>query len=152
MYETCSSFVHLIGEYTESVISAHFLCIPKIILLQNRNHSAIIKVIEIKVFMITLSKEIAMFLGREAELSTLDELYSTDGFQCVIMYGRRRVGKTTLITEFLKNKQSIFYVAQENNGAASLSDFSERVITTLGMQGYQSSFDNWAKAFAFLGE
>lgn len=93
-----------------------------------------------------------MFLGREAELSALNELYNSDTFQCVIIYGRRRVGKTTLITEFMKNKKGIFFVAQETNTAVSLYDFSERALTALGVQEYQSTFDNWAKAFAFIGE
>jgi len=36
-----------------------------------------------------------MFVGRENELMRLHDLYNTDKFQCVIIWGRRRVGKTT---------------------------------------------------------
>ena len=41
-----------------------------------------------------------MFVGREAELQTLENLYKKNSFQMVVMYGRRRVGKTTLIAKF----------------------------------------------------
>lgn len=45
-----------------------------------------------------------MFVGRESELIKLEKMYSTNEFQFAVIYGRRRVGKTTLIREFLKNK------------------------------------------------
>ena len=40
-----------------------------------------------------------MFFGQEKEMETLNKLYNKDGFQFVVMYGRRRVGKTTLISD-----------------------------------------------------
>ena len=48
-----------------------------------------------------------MFVGRESELTKLEKMYSTNEFQFAVIYGRRRVGKTTLIREFLKNKESL---------------------------------------------
>ena len=48
-----------------------------------------------------------MFVGRESELIKLEKMYSTNEFQFAVIYGRRRVGKTTLIREFLKNKESL---------------------------------------------
>lgn len=50
-----------------------------------------------------------MFIGREYELNTLNKLYNEDRFHFIVMYGRRRVGKTTLLTEFCKDKPSIFF-------------------------------------------
>ena len=41
------------------------------------------------------------FIGRKAELAKLNAEYERDG-SFVVIYGRRRVGKTTLIKEFLK--------------------------------------------------
>ena len=43
-----------------------------------------------------------MFIGREKELSGLSELYDKGNFQLAVIYGRRRVGKTALINEFIK--------------------------------------------------
>ena len=50
-----------------------------------------------------------MFIGRERELASLKEFYDKDGIGMTIIYGRRRIGKSTLITEFVKNKKTIFY-------------------------------------------
>lgn len=43
-----------------------------------------------------------MFLGRKTELKSLNELYCQNGFGMSIIYGRRRIGKSTLIAEFAK--------------------------------------------------
>ena len=45
-----------------------------------------------------------MFIGRENELNELNMLYEQDRFHLFVLYGRRRVGKTTLLNEFCKNK------------------------------------------------
>lgn len=56
-----------------------------------------------------------MFLCRENELQILNRRYQTDRCECVIIYGRRRVGKTALITEFIKNKKAILFPALRAN-------------------------------------
>ena len=48
-----------------------------------------------------------MFIGRGQELHTLQELYVQSGFGMVVIQGRRRIGKSTLIAEFVKDKSSI---------------------------------------------
>ena len=53
------------------------------------------------------------FVGRDRELKKLNELYQEEEFQFVVIYGRRRVGKTMLINEFLKKKRSAYYMAVE---------------------------------------
>ena len=50
-----------------------------------------------------------MFIGRENELNTLNRLYNSDKFEFVVIYGRRRVGKTALINEFVNDKDNIFF-------------------------------------------
>ena len=49
-----------------------------------------------------------MFIGRRKELETLEKAYSSGNFQFVAIYGRRRVGKTTLINEFCKGRKCVF--------------------------------------------
>ena len=53
------------------------------------------------------------FIGREKELADLNKLYEQNSFQMFILYGRRRVGKTTLLGEFCKGKDTIFFAAEE---------------------------------------
>ena len=54
-----------------------------------------------------------MFVGRDPELERLQQAYESERFECVVVYGRRRIGKTTLINRFLEDKQAIFYSAIE---------------------------------------
>ena len=49
------------------------------------------------------------FIDREQEMEILNDQYNRDGSSLVIMYGRRRVGKTTLINEFTKDKNTLFF-------------------------------------------
>lgn len=48
-------------------------------------------------------------LGRKEELNHLNELYNSDCFEYLIMYGRRRVGKTTILQEFTEHSNAIFF-------------------------------------------
>ena len=61
------------------------------------------------------------FVGRDRELKKLNDLYQDEGFQFVVIYGRRRVGKTMLINEFLKKKRSAYYMAVEGTSKENLS-------------------------------
>ena len=68
-----------------------------------------------------------MFVGRERELKALNEMYVSDKFECVIIYGRRRVGKTSLIQEFIKDKKSIYFLSLETNERVNLENFSKSI-------------------------
>ena len=48
-----------------------------------------------------------MFIGRTRELAALDRLYQSDRFEFAVIYGRRRVGKTTLINQFINDKKAL---------------------------------------------
>ncbi|MGB9975818.1 ATP-binding protein [Thermovenabulum sp.] len=93
-----------------------------------------------------------MFIGREQELSVLNKLYNENKFHFIVMYGRRRVGKTTLLTEFCKDKPSIFYVAEEHNDKIALESFSNKILSFFGLSGFVSRFESWEKAFLFIAE
>ncbi|MFR3343938.1 MAG: ATP-binding protein [Anaerobutyricum sp.] len=54
-----------------------------------------------------------MFIGRRKELDAMQSLYDKDGFGMMVIYGRRRIGKSTLINEFIKNKNAIFIQQQK---------------------------------------
>ncbi|WP_066827657.1 ATP-binding protein [Clostridium tepidiprofundi] len=92
------------------------------------------------------------FIGRKHELKVLEKLYLENTFQFVVMYGRRRVGKTRLLSEFCKNKNSIFFVAEEYNDKIALEKFSKKIFEHYDMLDYMSSFESWEKAFLFLNK
>ena len=56
-----------------------------------------------------------MFIGRERDLAALNRLYTSGKFEFAVIYGRRRVGKTALISEFIKDKKSIYFMGVESN-------------------------------------
>jgi len=61
-----------------------------------------------------------MFAGRQNELTKLDGIYASGKFECVILHGRLRTGKTTLLREFMKKKNCIYFAAQETSGQENL--------------------------------
>ena len=55
------------------------------------------------------------FKDRKKELRELREILDSDKFEFIIIYGRRRIGKTSLILEATKNMNRIYYLAIEQN-------------------------------------
>ncbi len=51
------------------------------------------------------------FIDREKELSFLEQRFNSNSPEFIILYGRRRVGKTEIIKQFIKNKKSIYFLA-----------------------------------------
>jgi len=72
------------------------------------------------------------FIGRKRQLGLLNERYSGDKFEFVAIYGRRRVGKTALIEEFIKDKRAIFFTAMRTRGDMNLRFFNKAVKESLG--------------------
>jgi AAA+ ATPase superfamily predicted ATPase len=68
-----------------------------------------------------------MFIGRKRELDDLNRRYKNGKFEFAVIYGRRRVGKTTLINEFVKDKEVIFYTGIESNGKENLEGLSRSI-------------------------
>ncbi|WP_408072373.1 ATP-binding protein [Butyrivibrio sp. JL13D10] len=81
-----------------------------------------------------------MFIGRERELKSLNEIYSKVGFGMTIIYGRRRVGKSYLITEFIKDKKAIFYTATKVGAERNLEFFSKQVLDVLDPEYSDATF------------
>ena len=69
-----------------------------------------------------------MFIGRERELDSLNRLYTSDKFEFAVIYGRRRVGKTALINEFIKDKKAIYFMGVESNEKQNLENFSRNIL------------------------
>lgn len=68
------------------------------------------------------------FIGRKLELEALEAAYAKDSFQMCILYGRRRIGKTTLINEFIKGKNHISFTAIKGSLSRNLELFGECVL------------------------
>ena len=68
-----------------------------------------------------------MFLCREKELNVLNKRYKKNGLECIIIYGRRRVGKTAIINEFTKDKPTIYFPALNTNAQGNLTALSKAI-------------------------
>ncbi len=67
------------------------------------------------------------FYGRKKELATLNDSYHSNKFEFTVIYGRRRVGKTTLIREYIKDKDAIYYMSIESDDSLNLEGISREV-------------------------
>lgn len=89
-----------------------------------------------------------MFVGREAEMKFLQDKYAEDGGQLIVLYGRRRVGKTETLREFCKDKPHVFFSCTQTTERVQLRNFSGRMLKeNIPARNYISEFSDWEKAF-----
>jgi len=91
------------------------------------------------------------FIGRRQELKALCEKYEQGGFQLAIVYGRRRIGKTTLINRFVDEFQGacVSFVAVERTerellqmlGDTVLAELSPNLLGSVHFESFESVFD-----------
>ena len=93
-----------------------------------------------------------MFIGRESELNALNKLYHSSQFEFTVIYGRRRVGKTALISEFTKDKDTIFFTGIETNARQNLDNLSQCIMEySMGM-AVNTFFPNFQTALEYVFE
>ena len=87
-----------------------------------------------------------MFIGRERELNSLNKLYNSGNFEFVVIYGRRRVGKTALINHFIDDKQAIYFMGVESNAKQNLENFSRNIMEYTSGISAETSFLSFQSA------
>jgi len=93
------------------------------------------------------------FINRKEELKFLEEKWRERNSQLIVLWGRRRVGKTELIKHFVKDKPNIYFLAESISENEQLRKFSyaigkyfnESLLLTRG-------FLNWEEAFGYLSQ
>lgn len=89
-----------------------------------------------------------MFIGREVELKFLQDKYTEEGGQLIVLYGRRRIGKTETLREFCKDKPHIFFSCTQTTDRVQLRNFSNRMFKEdIPAKNYISEFADWERAF-----
>lgn len=91
-----------------------------------------------------------MFIGRNTELKILDKLYCSNRFEFAVIYGRRRVGKTALINEFSRDKDTIFFTGVETNAKQNLENFSRCIMEYQTGFAVDSSFASFQAALEYV--
>lgn len=91
------------------------------------------------------------FIDRKEEMQTLNREYERDGSSFVVMYGRRRVGKTTLISQFIKDKNALFFLATEESESQNRKMFKDKAADFLNNELLRNAeLSNWDDIFKIL--
>lgn len=92
-----------------------------------------------------------MFYNREKELARLQHKYRQDAAQLLIVYGRRRVGKTELLNRFARDKRHIYFLADLSTEKSQLAQFSESIrLFTDDAALVDNPFATWQALFAYV--
>ncbi len=92
------------------------------------------------------------FLGRKKELRLLEQQWArSESF--VVVYGRRRVGKTRLIKQFLEGKESLYFLASKESAPLNRRRFAQLVAEFVGMPALaEGSFEDWRPLFRLFAD
>lgn len=89
------------------------------------------------------------FINRDSELNSLESLYRLPGSQLVVVYGRRRLGKTSLLREFSRGKSAIYYMADKAGEVSQRAGLARAMAESLDEPTLgQVQYDSWYDLFA----
>ena len=91
-----------------------------------------------------------MFIGRQRELATLNKLYTSDKFEFTVIYGRRRIGKTALISHFIKDKPTIYFMGVESNAKQNLRNLSQNIMEFSTGMNTKTIFNSFQDALEYV--
>lgn len=94
-----------------------------------------------------------MFYCRNNELDKMNRRYYADKFECIVIYGRRRIGKTSLINEFCRDKKTIYFSALDITSRENLRTLSKAIYACENedsslapeFQSFDAAFDKISK-------
>lgn len=89
-----------------------------------------------------------MFIGREQELNFLEDAYRRPGGQLIVLYGRRRIGKTETLRQFCRGKKHVFFSCRECTDRLQLQAYSQKLLAEGHPAAqYLREFSDWEQAF-----
>ena len=91
-----------------------------------------------------------MFIGREKELKSLEGLYASGKFEFAVLYGRRRVGKTALLTQFIRDKRAIYFMGVESSAKQNLENLSKSILEYASGIAADTSFLSFQAALEYV--
>ncbi len=94
-----------------------------------------------------------MFINRHQELAALERMFRSETAEFFVLYGRRRVGKTELLSQFCKGKRSIYFLAsqlKEQDHLRQLTEIARHVIDDPLLQNLV--FDDWESTLIYFAQ
>ncbi len=93
------------------------------------------------------------FIGRQKEIALLENEWNKTNGKLIILYGRRRIGKTRLITEFISDKKGIFYFAQDTSPRIQIAGLQEKIAEFTGDEILRTlEIKDWDQLFGYLAK
>lgn len=93
-----------------------------------------------------------MFIGRKRELEILGKRYASKQFEFIAVYGRRRVGKTTLINEFCKSKKTVSFLSTRESKEIIIREFCSLLHSSLCSDTIIPSFSDFSSLFSYYDQ
>src|SRR3989344_4666234 len=91
------------------------------------------------------------FVDRENELLGLERAWKSHEASFVVLYGRRRIGKSRLIQEFLKGKKSLYFIAEDSNKKVQITEFREKIAEFFGDSFLaETEISEWGALFEYM--
>lgn len=92
-----------------------------------------------------------MFVNRTEELGYLEKLYKEKNARLLIIYGRRRIGKTELLRQFSKDKKHLFFSSDLSSEQEQLRQFTEKIYQVTGESFLQTqAFSSWEASLRYI--
>ena len=93
------------------------------------------------------------FVNRERELEFLENCYKSDSSEFIVLYGRRRVGKTELIQKFIENKKAAYCLASKDTTYENMNEFKRSIAEQLDIPLFSKiESSSWLDFFRTLAE
>jgi len=94
-----------------------------------------------------------MFVNRIEELELMEGRLRSERAEFIVVYGRRRIGKTALLLEFIRRNGGIYLLARETSNAENLRRFSERLAEAFSDELLRKNpFQSWDAFFEYINQ
>lgn len=93
-----------------------------------------------------------IFLGRKKEMALLESLYNSNKFELLILHGRRRVGKSYLLSHFAKLHQenTVYFTGDKSSEKDNVQIFCEELKKVMNAGDFLNSFSTWNDVYSFI--
>lgn len=93
-----------------------------------------------------------IFIGRDKEFKFLESLYKSNKFEMLILHGRRRVGKSYLLSHFARihRENAVYFTADKSSEKSNVRNFCNELNNTLNMGDFTGAFTKWKEVYSFI--
>ncbi|GBE54179.1 MAG TPA: ATP-binding protein [Euryarchaeota archaeon] len=96
---------------------------------------------------------ISKFINRGNEISLLEEEWKKENGRLIVLYGRRRIGKTRLLMEFTKDRKGVFYIAEDSSARIQINGLKNSIADFLGDSLLKTlEIKDWSQLFEYLAK